>query len=98
MLTAVPTQINGAYMRRLHYRRLRHGAAQALRNFALDALAPEQSGVGAWLTVYGPILARVPPDPGFPPGSGPIPNAAALREGALLYEVDGGPCARSLAG
>jgi hypothetical protein len=64
-------------------------AARNIRILYVIAFPIDRCALGIWLTLLVPGAgAPVPhPDP-----DAPIPKAAALREGALLYEVASEPC------
>jgi hypothetical protein len=65
-------------------------SATRLRKLFVLAFPPERCLLAGWLSVFPPSGL----EPGFPPGPHrPLPGAAALREGALLYEVAGEPVA-----
>jgi hypothetical protein len=60
------------------------------RTLFVQAFPPERCPLVAWLTLFPPagLEPRFPPEP-----PGPFRGAAALREGALLYELSGEPLA-----
>ena len=62
-----------------------------LHSLYVRAFPPDQLPFGRWLIDLGLARLRLTdPDP-----DAPMPRTAALREGALLYEIDGEPDAHS---
>jgi hypothetical protein len=90
MATVVPLQIQSGHWRRGSIRALvrdrTHAFTTELRRAYFMAFPPVDSAVGGWLVAQQCDLSRPSPPPA---------GAAALTEGALLYEVDGEPVSDS---
>jgi hypothetical protein len=66
-------------------------ARRLLHSLYVRAFPPDQLPLGHWLIDSGLARLRLAdPDP-----NAPTPETAVLREGALLYEIDGEPDAHS---
>ena len=63
-------------------------AAWQIRLLYVIAFPIDRCDLGIWLAVR---LANIGTPPPQPDPDAPIPKAAALREGALLYEIAGEP-------
>ncbi len=70
------------------------GVPMGIQRLFVLAFPPERCQLAEWLRVL-PVADLGPVAPGYPPGAPnpPIHAAAVLREGALLYEVNGEPVA-----